>query len=240
MKRSVIAAMLFVIAHPAAAQEDCIENIVGRTVCGADADAVRARIRAEQALKDGKTEEYKASASGSSFKSGSVYKNYGNQAFVRGGYVFAGRGGSAFEDGFGGSIGVRHPFAHSGRSAYSIEGELLYARNSEDGIPFGTPVDASIWTLTGLVSLRWDYETGAGINPFLSVGGGPSYVRYKIESGLVSGSDDDFTFAYSGRAGFQIELTDQLSLEPAYRYLGTTQPGTPGAHSGEIGVNLSF
>ena len=70
MKIRSLFLLSLVAATPALAQDDCIENIVGRTVCGADAEAVRARIRAEQAVKDGKTEEYRAGASSTSFKSG--------------------------------------------------------------------------------------------------------------------------------------------------------------------------
>ena len=173
-------------------------------------------------------------------RSGSVYSSYGSAAFVRGGYGFASKGGSPFEEGFSGSIGYRRVISQSGRSAFSIEGELLYARNSEDQIIPTVPVEATAWALTGLVSLRWDYAVGAPISPFASVGVGPSYMRGKVVSPLASVSDDDVTFAYSGRAGVVIGLSDNISLEPAYRYIGTTQSGAPGVHSAEVGFNLNF
>ena len=139
-----------------------------------------------------------------------------------------------------GAVGIRWPLRRSGRSTIGVETELFYLRDSESALLAGSPVNASAWGLTGLVGFRWDLKTDVGVNPFMSVGIGPSYQRAKGDVSGVTFSVDDFTFAYSGRAGATIDLSDRLALETAYRYLGTSQAGTPGVHAGEIGLNLNF
>lgn len=177
-------------------------------------------------------------ASGSG--SGSVYSAYSSTVFSRGGYAFAASDNSDFDESVMGSIGWRKAFGNASASGLSFETELLYAHNSESGLILGTPIDAKVWTLTGLLGLRYDIRTRAGVNPFFSVGVGPSYIKTKISSLGGSASGDDITFAYSGRAGIDIKVSDRFSFEPAYRYTGTTQSGLPGVHSAELGLNLRF
>ncbi len=174
----------------------------------------------------------------SEFKSGSVYSSYGATAFVRGGYAFSAHGGGA-----SGSIDAITfaagyapiPKWNFGNSTLGFETELAYFR---DGEAIG-PIDTTLWGLTGLLSLRYEYDMGA-IRPFLSAGVGPAYWRASVDDGVTEISDGDFKLGYSGRAGFEAVLTERLSLEAAYRYLGATVDGTVGFHSAELGLNLGF
>lgn len=235
MKRSIIVAVI-AIATPAYAQNDCIENLEGKIVCGDEADAVRERIRAEVVARHGGGDEFKQSKS--TFRSGSAYSGFRNAAFVRGGYIFAARGGGAATSESAPSIaaGFRFKTYQNGKSVISSETEVLYARDSESV----APLEFTLSGITALTGFRWEYKTGSGVNPFASVGIGPGYARLKIDDGIDAVVLDDWTFAYSGRAGVSLDITKAISIETAYRYLGTTQVGTPGQHSGEVGLNFGF
>jgi opacity protein-like surface antigen len=239
VKISIIAA-LFAITAPAYAQNDCIENLEGKVVCGDEADAVRERIRTEVVARQGGGDDFKQSRT--TFRSGSAYSGFRNAAFVRGGYIFAARGGGATSGESAPSIaaGFRFKTYQQGNSVISSETEVLYARDSDTVDLLGTPVDATLWGVAGLTGFRWDYRTGVIVSPFASVGVGPAYFRGKLDDGLTVISDGDWTFAYSGRAGVTLDISESVSLETAYRYVGTTQAGTPGLHSGELGLNLKF
>ncbi|MCK5745997.1 MAG: outer membrane beta-barrel protein [Oricola sp.] len=240
--KSIISATLAIAALGASAwaqDDDCIENVVGQLVCGADADAVRARIRAE--------EEYaKAAAAGrdpSEIKprrssSGSVYGRYGQAAFVRGGYGFSAHSGGASgsADTLLGAVGYRTALGRGSGSRFSLETELVYTGDSETALG----IEATATSYTGLFSLRWDAAPSSFINPFLSAGVGPAYYHLKLSDGVTSISDGSFVFGYSGRAGIEANFAAQFSLEAAYRYLGATDDGTYGLHAAEIGLNYKF
>lgn len=238
-----IAAALAVASMGAAASaqdNDCIENITGQLVCGADADAVRARIRAEEeyarAVEEGRDpSEIKPRRSSSS---GSVYGRYGQAAFVRGGYGFAAHGGgeSGSVDTLLGAVGYRTALGRGSGSRLSLETELVYTGDSETALG----VKATVTSYTGLFSMRWDAAPGSFINPFLSAGVGPAYYRLKLSDGVTSVSDGSFALGYSGRAGLEANFAEQFSLEAAYRYLGATDNGTIGMHAAEIGLNYKF
>lgn len=271
---------------------DCIENAAGQIVCGVDADAVRARIRAEERLQtpgldaaagarrvparlpstqaqavsiepaeadDFYTDDQSApiqpvaAAAGPIYVSsgaqanvppaparrGSVYSSYDRSIFLRPGYVFAARGAGSF-GAPSVATGYRSVFHRAGASAFAFEGELHFLRDEEDFLLLGVPTETTLFGLTGLGGVRWSYALAEYMSPFASVAIGPSYFRGKVESGGVTLADGDFTLAYSGRAGVEFNISDQFSLETAYRYLGTTQSGTPGFHSAELGLNYNF
>jgi opacity protein-like surface antigen len=176
-------------------------------------------------------------------KSGSVYSSYGASAFVRGGYAFSAHGGGA--SGSVDAITLAAGFApipkwRWGKSTLGFETEAVYYRDGEE-IDLGAlgVIDTTLWGLTGLLSLRYEYDMGA-IRPFMSAGVGPAYWRASIDDGVTKVSDGDFKLGYSGRAGFEAVLSDRVSLEAAYRYLGATVDGTVGFHSAELGLNLGF
>ncbi len=269
---SIAAAALLVSTGSAIAAEDCIENAAGQLVCGADADAVRARIRAERRVQTpelsvppsptaeigyggGSSEPdvvgadvigpTLASASGggipgggkassSSSSRGSVYNSYGEAAFVRGGYVFESGGVGDYEAPIF-ATGYRKVFAEHGRSTFSWEGELVFSRDSQDV----GPVELTLWGLSGIGAVRWQYGLGQ-INPFASVGIGPGYFHANLDNGVTEVSDGDLTFVYTARGGVEFNVSDQFSLETAYRFLGTSQDGTPAYHAAELGLNYNF
>lgn len=184
-----------------------------------------------------------AQAQQGEFKSGSVYSSYGSSAFVRGGYGFAAHGGGA-----SGSIDAITfaagyapvPKWRFGGSTLGFESEIVYFRDSEDiDLGAGGVLDTTLWSLTGLLSLRYEYDMGA-IRPFMSAGVGPAYWRASVDDGITEISDGEFKLGYSGRAGIEAALSDRVSLEAAYRYLGATINGTAGFHSAELGLNLDF
>lgn len=268
-----------------AEDDDCIENAAGQTVCGLDAEAVRARLRAEERLETpgmkapaGKpatayaepadaevqyaddqgaapteasgvvdpvyvnvaAEEPEVPAPAPARESrGSVYGAYDRSIFLRPGYSFAARGAGSFDAPTVAS-GYRSVFHRAGRSAFAWEGELHYLRDSEDLLVLGVPVSTTLWGLTGLGGVRWTYQLSDFMSPFASAGIGPSYFRARATSLGATVSDGEITFAYSGRAGVEFNISEQFSLETAYRYLGTTQSGTPGFHSAEVGFNYNF
>jgi len=219
------------------AQADCIENAAGQTVCGAEAEAVRARIEAEEAYKNGAGDSYQRKASKRT-RSGSVYSSYGQKVFVRGGYSFAGHGAGAFsETGPIIAAGYGRPIDLFGDSV-SIEGEIVYVSNSDTVDILGIPVQNDLWGLTGLVSLRW--QPAGNIAPFASLGVGPAYYSTEVTGGGLDASGSDLFLGYSARAGAVASIGDQFSLEAGYRYLGAALNGTIGYHAAEVGVNYEF
>lgn len=219
MKSVLIAA--FILSLPTCAladDDDCIENIVGRVVCGNEAAAVRARIRAEQAFKDGKTEEYKASKSRSSFKSGSVYSSFKNTIAVRGGYIFDSSGGGT---GYSGGLAYVRTVNNS-PNAIKLDFELYGATDS-----FGATDVGAL-----LASVVWQYEGGV-VQPFIS--GGIGYLA------ATNGVYDVDGFAYQGRAGLNFQVIRRLGIETAYRYLGVTNSnGSDALHGAELNFNIDF
>ena len=235
---SLIGALLAVqllSVTPALAQSDCIENSEGSRLCGKDAEAEKERIRAAMLKRQGARSEVSSSAPAA--RSGSVYSGFSRRAFVRGGTAFSG-GGADFGDNFAGAAGVGFDLGNGG---LSVETEVLVLRDSETLVDplFGT-ITAKALGIAGLVSLRYDVETDFGVNPFASVGVGPGYLRASLDDGVTSISDDDFTFAYSGRAGVTVDFSERFGVEAAYRYLDTTLSGASAQHFVELGLNLGF
>lgn len=215
MKRSVLAlgaSMLALFAVSAEAREACVVTGQGETACGRPASAT-----------------------------GSIYGGYGGKIFLRGGYTFFGKDArnpnSAGMPHF--SAGYRRPLFPGSR--FSLEGELLYHKDAEIAFIGVGDADVSVTGLVGLASLRWDGDAFAwGMTPFISVGFGPGYYKYKFDDGTTAISDGQVGLSYSGRVGVEKDLLDKITFEAAYRYLNsTTDPGV-GQHAAELGVNYSF
>ena len=222
---------------------DCIENDKGEMVCGVLADALRARQEAEtryQAQIDsGEVEPGEAPPRP---KFPSVYGSFGQAAFLRGGYAFAAHGGgtSGSIDGFVISAGYRRALNRELSNRLSVETEAVYFRDSEEASIIGIPFTTTATSYTGIVALRWDGNPAGVVNPYASAGAGPAYYEVEVESLGVSDSDGEVVFGYTGRAGLEVQLAPQVSLEAGYRYLGATRDGTIGFHSGEVGLNYKF
>ncbi|MEM9168781.1 MAG: outer membrane beta-barrel protein [Pseudomonadota bacterium] len=264
-------------SQPARAQDDCIENSVGVTVCGRDAEAVRARMRAEQEFYGGKKIPNPGASSSpvgaaapdaprvrpaaaaqegprgqaapvrppraARARSRSVYDAFGPRASVRGGYAFAGHatGGDDFDvSGLTGAVAYIHPMHRIFLGTISIEGEIAYFRDREEASVLGSTLQSTIWGVAPLFGVRWDLNPAGKINPFASVSGGGAYTEASVDDGAISFADGQITLAYGGRGGIETRLTDRLSVEAAYRYIGFTRDGTLGVHSAEIGLNYGF
>ena len=223
------------IAPSASAQQsdDCIENIAGVVVCGAQADAVRARMRAE-ARYAADPDKAKRQA-----RSGSIYNSFGQSVFLRGGYIFASHGGGEADSASAplGAIGYRSRGARMGNHVWSFESEVVYARDSEDIV---ADITLSGFTLAGLLGARWEYATGTPVSPYASVGIGPVYVEATVSDGVIEINDDTLAFGYSGRAGMEVQISNGVSVDLGYRYLGATNQGTAGLHTAEGGLNFNF
>ncbi len=243
MLRKSLAAAVVICASPALAQsDDCIENIAGQMVCGSDADAVRARIRAEAAAARGEDPRKSRGRS----RSGSVYDTFGQAAFVRGGYVFsadANHGEEVNGDGFGVYAGYRAPISKRGFDALSLEVELGHQRTPHDKYLF------SIDAYSSMMSLRWDHAFSPQFGYFASAGVGVAYLRAYANDAVLGPFfwEDEFTFGYTGRSGFRANISETFSLEAAYRYAGAlgVDFGGPyslrlGSHSAELGLDVRF
>lgn len=226
MKHVLCAASLLLTSSAAFAQDDCIENIVGQTVCGADADAVRARIRAEEAIARG---EEPARAKRRSH-SGSVYSRFKNTIGLRNGYAFDVTGGG---DGYYGSVAYTRKLNNS-PNAFKIDFELLGFADSYTYYYYYNSSVISTRTAAGafLTSLMWQYENSP-VQPFVSAGIG--YLA--ISDGIYS----EGAFAYQARAGVNVPIVPRIGIEGAYRYLGASfENGSVHAHGAELNLNINF
>ncbi|MBI1366642.1 MAG: outer membrane beta-barrel protein [Alphaproteobacteria bacterium] len=169
------------------------------------------------------------------------YASWRNRFFVRGGYAFhghiAGVSGSISDP--EGALGFDHTISLYGRSRILFETEAVYVRDSER-IP--GVISARAWSLSGLAGFRWQYDTRAGVSPFISGGIGPNYSHAKVNLvGIGSAADHSWAFGYSGRAGIEAFIAKRVSIEVAYRYLGATDKNaTGGIHAAEAGINFNW
>lgn len=168
--------------------------------------------------------------------------------FVRGGYGFhahaAGISGSLSAP--MGAAGYRHTISLYGRSRILFEMEGVYVRDSESITDGVNVAKATVWGVSGLAGFRWQYDTRVGVSPFVSASVGPNYSHARLEFGpgsnpsFYSIADGGWAFGYSGRAGIEASLSDRVSIEAAYRYLGATKDVTDGVHAAEIGLNFNW
>ena len=125
-----------------------------------------------------------------------------------------------------------------------LEAELGYLSNDIDTLSFfnntgtgnGTSnSDSSEINATyGLVNLLLDIPLGYGLTPFIGGGVGYANVRFdNISNDVATGSgsagagtvffdDEDTAFAYSLTAGVSYDISRNVTLEVAYRYLSFT------------------
>lgn len=177
---------------------------------------------------------------------GSVYSSLKNSISIRPGYAFAGDlldfGSSSSKAGL--SAGASFRRTPSGRDAdgWYYEAEVLYLRDedSEAGV-----LDATLWSLTGLASLGYQYDFGPA-RQYISFGVGPHYSDGSLTTTVLGtpvtvDSDGDINLGYSLRAGFAGDVTKRLTFEAGYRYLGATDfDETISYHIGEVGFTYSY
>ncbi|MEO0399469.1 MAG: hypothetical protein AAF224_08635 [Pseudomonadota bacterium] len=174
-------------------------------------------------------------------KSKSVYDGFGHAVYARGGALLSGHVTNGDYDalGFTTAIGYRKRFGGPGRSTWWFQPEILYFRDRFVDDVASIDVATTFSGIAGLVSLRWAYDAGF-IMPFASVGIGPTYLKTVVDDTFSVTRIGEYAVGYSGTAGFETALTDTLSIETAYRYIGTVREQAFGYHTAEIGVNYKF
>lgn len=185
----------------------------------------------------------RAAAPGSAKRDGerSIYGDFSNAAFIRGGVLFAAHQNDETLDPLGQSatLGYRRRIARRGRGVVWVGPELVYFRDTEDFDVVGVEVERTFSGVGGLLTFGYGYDLGL-VRPFASVGAGPLNIETEVDDTFVTRTDDELTVGYAGVVGVQTRLLDSLSLEAGYRYLGSVRTDVIGLHSVEVGVSYSF
>jgi opacity protein-like surface antigen len=121
------------------------------------------------------------------------------------------------------------------------EGEFVYLDNN------GKHSSGDIKTTAGFLNGYYDFARDTAWRPF--IGAGIGLAQVKVDGGGLADGDDT-GFAYQFKAGVAHPITDQLTGELAYRYLGVkdVQIGSgPGRIDGDyttsavtVGLRYSF
>jgi opacity protein-like surface antigen len=102
---------------------------------------------------------------------------------------------------------------------FRVEGELSYQTSDIDSMsgPGGSvSFNGDISALTFLVNGYIDFATGGSWTPYLTAGIGYS----KVEADIESVSDDDNLLAYQLGFGIGYAMSETVTLDLRYRYLG--------------------
>ena len=94
---------------------------------------------------------------------------------------------------------------------FRAEAELLFAQGDQKHVDRGR-----IKVLAGLANGYYDLDTGTKLKPF--VGAGLGIGQVKLGGGTLR--DDDTGLAYQLLTGVAYPITDKLSAQIGYRYLG--------------------
>jgi opacity protein-like surface antigen len=126
----------------------------------------------------------------------------------------AGTGELAYDTGFtfGGAVGYM-------MEKFRFEGEVSYQTNDMDSIsgPGGSvSVDGDVSALTFLANGYIDFATGGPLTPYITAGIGYSNVDAEIEGE----SEDDNLFTYQLGVGVGYAVSEKMTLDLRYRYLG--------------------
>jgi opacity protein-like surface antigen len=127
-----------------------------------------------------------------------------------------------------GAAGINNVFGMRG-----LRGELELGYSSSDvdshtvgGTKFtGNAAFGSTNMTYGLASLYYDFNIGSIVKPFIGAGGGIADVDFDNHGVSATGtvlSSNETAYAYHLTAGANVEITQDLNFELAYRYLGTT------------------
>jgi opacity protein-like surface antigen len=126
----------------------------------------------------------------------------------------SGTGELSYDAGFtlGGAIGYM-------MEQFRVEGEISYQANDIDNIsgPGGSEsLNGDVSALTFLANGYLDLATGGPLTPYITAGIGYSNVEADIEGG----SDDDNLFTYQLGVGLGYAMSETVTLDLRYRYLG--------------------
>jgi len=135
-----------------------------------------------------------------------------------------------------------------------LEGELSYGSNEVDSvegisIPNGYSIETSL--LNFMFNGYYDFISNSSLTPYLTAGAGFSRVEADINlAPIIDDEYDDTVFAYQIGAGVGYAMSEIMTLDFRYRFLGTADPefsypgGTAEAeiftHNLTIGLHMAF
>jgi len=135
-----------------------------------------------------------------------------------------------------------------------LEGEVSYESNEVDSvdgilIPSGYSIETSL--LNFMFNGYYDFKSGSVLTPYFTAGAGFSRVQADINlASIIDDKYDDTVFAYQLGAGVAYAMSEILTLDFRYRFLGTADPefsypeGTAEAeifsHNLTIGIHMAF
>ena len=135
-------------------------------------------------------------------------------ANIPGVLVGSGSGDMEYDTGYtiGGAVGYM-------MEKFRLEGELSYQANDIDkvsGAGGSEPVNGDVTALTLLFNGYFDFDTGRFWTPYITGGLGYS----KVEADIDGLSEDDNVFTYQLGVGVGFAMSETLTLDWRYCYLG--------------------
>lgn len=113
-----------------------------------------------------------------------------------------------------------------------FDGETEFAIGSLSGEVTVVPIMANLKYVAPVTSL-FNFYVGAGL--------GTIYSDNSVNIGPLDFEDDGWDFAFQGIAGISIPMSEVLSFEVGYRFLGTGFDSNElRSHSVEAGINFKF
>ena len=152
----------------------------------------------------------------------------------------------------GGAIGYR--LGESGD--YRVEGEVAYQNNEVDRVGNNSlpaelddgeilsSMEASV--LTFLLNGYIDFNYGSAFSWFFTGGFGFARIDGEMTEGGVTDDEDDTVFAYQLGVGTGYAVTETVTLDCKYRYLGTEDYNIEGgeievlSHNITVGIRVAF
>lgn len=106
---------------------------------------------------------------------------------------------------------------------------------------FGEDFGGDVEIVPILANLKYTHPVTQYFNFYVGVGAGAVYTQSTASIGSFSVSDDEWDFAFQGMAGLSIPLSEVLSLDVGYRFIGTGfNSDELRAHQVEAGINFKF
>ena len=106
---------------------------------------------------------------------------------------------------------------------------------------FGDNLGGEIEFVPVLANVKYVHPVTQLFNFYVGVGAGAIYSESTVSLGSFHASDDDWDFGFQGMAGISIPLSEVLSLDIGYRFIGTGFDSDDlRAHHVEAGINFKF
>lgn len=122
----------------------------------------------------------------------------------------------SFDTGYDFSGAVGYSFGQVGFASLRAEAEVGYF-NQNGQLP--TPFSGSVDGIYGLLNAYADFNTGTPFTPFIGGGVGYANVTADVAAPGFALQSRDKDFAWDATAGISYNLTKNITLDVAYRYL---------------------